>query len=154
MGDPEKVSHHYIAKKNGISKMKTLFVTSAIALMCFTSSASALNQQDKDFAIISTGAWAALYACPNIEVVDGAAERFADKNGANFDVIGPALVAAWKAQTDQPYERSDLIAEVTVIVAKVLRDIDKQFASNKPKACVQWTDFAIHFGLARQTGKQ
>jgi hypothetical protein len=125
---------------------------SAVALtLAFIFPASAMDKVNRNFVIISTGSWVLVSACPGYEVIDGAPRKIADMNGANFDVLGPAMIAAWSAQIDAPYERSDLIPEVTQEVRVVINDIMDDMRKNKPLACAKWGKILLPVGILKRS---
>jgi hypothetical protein len=127
---------------------------SAVALtLAFTAPASAMDKVNKDFVILSTASWAVAVTCPGYDVVTGSPQKVADMNGANFDVLGPALIAAWNAQIDKPYERNDLIPEVTIEARATLSEFTTDVKKNKIWACAKWAKAVMPVGMIKHMEK-
>jgi hypothetical protein len=132
--------------------MKFVIALSA-ALLSIASPASSepLREVDRNFAVLATTAWVVGTLCGNLRIVEGAAAKMADRNGADIGRIGPALVAAWQANISQDYDRSALVPEVTEVVRNTFNMIDKDYTRNKTKACADWTKAIMPSGLIERT---
>jgi hypothetical protein len=58
-------------------------------------------------------------------------------NGADFDTVRPAIVAAFMVQLNQPYERYNLIPDITVVVRATVMEMNDDIGKNK-RACAKW----------------
>jgi hypothetical protein len=124
---------------------------SAVALtLAFTSPASAITRQDRDFALLATVSWAVVAVCPGYEMVEGSPRLVADRNGADFDAVGPAVAAAFMAQVNQPYERDHLISEITVVVRATLMEMNDDIGKGKARACAKWGESILPAGMIRR----
>lgn len=125
---------------------------SAVALtLAFTSPASAISQQEKDYASLVVVSWVVSAACNNAyTVVEGGPRKAADRNGVDFDSVSPAIIAAFKAQFDLEYERSDLIPEITLAVRDTLQAMNVDFNKNKAKACAKWGEAVLPVQMIRR----
>jgi hypothetical protein len=118
-------------------KLHALCASAVTLTLALISPASAVTQQDRDFAMLVTTSWAVVSVCDGYETVDGGPRLIADRNGVEFDTVGPAIAAAFLAQLNQPYERENLIPEITVTVRLVLMEIDADVRNNKSRACAK-----------------
>jgi hypothetical protein len=75
-------------------------------------SAEVLSTEEKDFAVLSTAGIIIASEC-DAKIVPDALVKYADRTGVNFDVLRAAMMATLHLQNDEPYERADLIPEVT-----------------------------------------
>jgi hypothetical protein len=122
---------------------------SAVALaLAFTSPAHAeLSRTDRTYVIVTTGSVIIASICPGYDIPDGAARKQADKNGADFDGLTPAIGAAMAAQLGQKYDRDLLIPEVTRVVRSTFLEMNEDFDRSKPRACKKWGDILLPAGV-------
>lgn len=124
---------------------------SAVALtLAFSTPALAVSKTDKEFAILVTASFSLAFVCPGYELVDGSAEKAADRNGADFDTVGPAIANAFKAQFDLPYQRTALIPEISVVVRQTLNEINDDLTRNQRQTCAKWGEILVPIGLIRR----
>ncbi|WFU52239.1 hypothetical protein QA639_21260 [Bradyrhizobium pachyrhizi] len=123
---------------------------SAVALtLAFASPALAVTKADKEFALLASASWVVIALCPQYDMVDGAPRKTADRNGADFDTVGPAVVAAMMAQMDKPYERADMIPEISITVRDVVQDIMQDVRRSKPAECRKWGEAISPAGMIK-----
>ncbi|GAC1572598.1 MAG: hypothetical protein NVS3B5_01520 [Sphingomicrobium sp.] len=102
--------------------MRNFVLAMSVSAALFTSSASAgeLSEIDNSFIVSSLGALLVAVNCPGYSGIDGSAPRIADRIGAKPELIS-AISAAIAVNVGLPYERSDLIPEVTAKVRETYK---------------------------------
>ncbi|MGY4434931.1 hypothetical protein ACVWWO_007408 [Bradyrhizobium sp. F1.13.1] len=88
--------------------------------------------------------------CDGYEVVDGGPRRVADKIGADFETIGPAVTPPiWRIK--ETYQREDLIPEITVLVRGVLMELESDIThGGKANMCSRWAKRILPVGMIRR----
>jgi hypothetical protein len=125
---------------------------SAVALaLALTSPAQAeVNQTDKSFILLTTGTIIQATMCSGYDIIDGATRKYADMNGADFDNLKGAVLAAVNAQIGREYDRADLIPEVTQIVRSMFIEMGDDLDRNKQAACSKWGKILVSSGLMKR----
>jgi hypothetical protein len=124
---------------------------SAVALtLALISPAHAVSKADKTFILVTTGTVIQVTMCPGFEVIDGATQKYADMNGADFDGLKGAIFAAIFAQIGKDYDRADLIPEVTQLVRGMFIEMGEDFDRNKSSACSKWGNVLLQSGMLRR----
>jgi hypothetical protein len=125
---------------------------SAVALaLAFTTPASALSDNVRSFTIASTSALAIATSCDGFTVVEGALPKLADRNGVSEEQA-QAILAAILAQADQPYDKTDLIPEITVVVRDTMREAFRMLKGGRDRAdmCGKVANSAVEAGFIRR----
>lgn len=104
---------------------------SLAAAISLTTSAYALNSDEKLFVDTYVVTRFVLVVCPGYVSDDDTPMKLADKMGVEGAKIWDAARAALLAKMDQPYERSDLIPEVTREVTAAMNDNAEQIANGR-----------------------
>jgi hypothetical protein len=141
--DPERVCqgqgkiHH---RKDQIMTVLKKLIGAATVAMLLTTGAHAttpLSDKEKTYIIAVTAATIVAEKCHAILIKDSAI-RLADKTGIDFVIIGSAIVAAINANSNLPYDRSDLIPEVTHAIVFTALDIHGSMRLDQVKTCQTW----------------
>jgi hypothetical protein len=110
----------------------------ALALALATSNASAiLSTPEQAYIAISVSTFFTSMLC-DAKVVKNGLGIIADRNGIETETLNKAIVAAINAQINDPYERDDLVPEVTRFVVEVAHSLDAEMTKSKKKACTKW----------------
>jgi hypothetical protein len=124
---------------------------SAVALtLALTTPASALNDNVRSFTIAATSALAIATSCNGLTVVEGALPKLADRNGVS-EAQADAILQAILAQADQPYDRSALIPEITVVVRDTVRESFRMLqGEDRAAMCGKVANSAVEAGFIRR----
>lgn len=122
----------------------------ALTLALLSPVQAAVSKADKTFILVTTGTLIQATLCPGYEVISGAPQKFADMNGADFDGLFPAVQAAIFAQIEKPYDRADLIPEVTQLVRDMFMEMGADFERNRPQACSKWGKILVQSGTIKK----
>jgi hypothetical protein len=122
------------------SLMKIIY--EIIALLVFLStganaSALPLSNRDQTYVIAVTASSVVADQC-KAKLIKDSAIRLADKTGIDISIIGKAIVAAVNASSDHPYERKDLIPEVTSTMITTSAEILQGIKLDRAKTCTVW----------------
>ena len=122
----------------------------ALTLALISPVKAEVNKADRMFILLTTGTLIQATMCPGYDVVEGAVQKYADMNGANFDGLKAAVMAAMSAQIGREYAREDLIPEVTQLVRGMFMEMGDDFDRNKPSACSKWGKILIQSGMVKR----
>lgn len=107
-----------------------------------------LTEDDMGYIATAVALLIAQVECKATPVENGLT-KLADRNGIDVDPLNRAIFAAIKASAELPYERGDLITDVTKIVSMTFKEVKATIATNKPAACSKWTDLLRNLGVAK-----
>jgi hypothetical protein len=120
--------------------MKKIF---AIAFLLSTAAAQAhasnrLSELENGFVGVVAATSTVVLLC-DAKTVKDSIPKIADRMGMD-DRMLPAVRAAFEVSVDAPYERSDLVPEVTRFFKTMTIGVADEIKTNKVKACANWID--------------
>lgn len=123
---------------------------SAVALaLAFSSPAKATAA--RDFVLIATTTGITILKCPNYDAVEGGLVKYGDSIGVDVDRYGPPVAAALRVISDMPYNRGDLVPEVTQVVRNAIGELQDNHAKlGDKKFCRKYGDFLESIGVMRR----
>jgi hypothetical protein len=122
----------------------------ALALALISPAQADVNKTDKAFILLTTGTIIQATMCSGYDIVDGATQKYADMNGADFDNLKGPVIAAINAQIGREFDRADLIPEVTQIVRSMFIEMGSDFDRNKLAACSKWGKILMSSGMLKR----
>lgn len=129
--------------------MKTLLgILFAVAMLATPVSAAPLSKMDESYVIAVIGATIISDQC-HVAVVENGAVALSDKTGVDRETIGRALAAAVKANAHMPYERGDLIPEVTTTMINTMIEINGNLKVDHNATCNIWVNGLRMIGILK-----
>jgi hypothetical protein len=131
-------------------KLRALCASAVALTLAFSTPASAMDENLASFTVAATSAIAIAASCDGLTVVEGALPKLADRNGVTPDEA-QAIVQAVLAQAGQPYDKSALIPEITVVVRDTVRQSFRMLSGpDKSVMCGKVADSAVEAGFLRR----
>jgi hypothetical protein len=117
----------------------------AMVLSTVVARADDLSKVDKVFATVAAVSMAVMFTCDIKPVQDGV-RTLADKIGVS-DTKFAAVRAAIQANAGLPYERDDLVPEITRVVISAMAETMSDIDDNKSRGCKKWTGALKTYGV-------
>lgn len=118
--------------------MKKFFgILFAVAILSTGAKAAPLTDSDQSY-IVAVSASAIVASRCSATMVPSSAIKLADKLGVNAEILYPAIMAAVKANANLPYERADMIPEVTSLLVHTMIEITGDLMKDQKTTCSQW----------------
>jgi hypothetical protein len=125
-----------------MTAVRKIITASALALILSATSASALDQMEKSFVVNAVGSLIITSRCPGYKMTNDGLIRMSDRMGIDGSIT-KAIVATLGASSDRPYEREDLIPEVTRLVVATADAVSKEL----PSGCAKWASPLVNNGV-------
>jgi hypothetical protein len=100
--------------------------------------AEPISDTDMSYVVEHIGTMFAIKSC-GAKLIDGGLKKYAERTGVDFVKTYSAVVAAYRAMTDQPYNSENLIPAITVAVNKWATTFVAAKEANEAHICAMIT---------------